>query len=134
MILFRMIEFAFQVVSAVFIVLMLQISIGGQSLEDLLMSFIKNSKTTAPIRELAYSGASLLPGSAEAPKTQGKKNSKDVNSLLLNPLVKNVVTQLNAQLGEGLSVLGEGEEDPEEELSEEELQEEEAPPKKGSSP
>lgn len=63
MFLFRIIIFFFQIISAVFFVLILQISVGGQTLETFLMSFIQHSKTTAPIRELAYSGVKMIPGS-----------------------------------------------------------------------
>ena len=55
MIIFRMVEFVFQLCTTIFIVLLLQISIGGKTLEDYLMSFIQNSDTAAPVRDLAYS-------------------------------------------------------------------------------
>ena len=97
MFLFRMIEFVFQILTAIFIVLLLQISIGGQSLESFFMSFVQNSKTTAPIRELAYSGAKWInPSGIEVPKNQEtsfKPNLKKYQSVL--PLVSTLKSALN---------------------------------------
>ena len=60
MIIFRMIEFMFQIGATIFIVLLLQVSVGGKTLENYLMSFVQFSETMAPVREVAESGAKLI--------------------------------------------------------------------------
>ncbi len=55
MFIFKMLDFGFRLLASVIFVLMLQISVGGRTLEDYLMSFIHRSDSLAPVRDIAYS-------------------------------------------------------------------------------
>lgn len=56
MFIFRILDFVFRLFTTVMLVLILQISVGGETLEDYLMSFIQTSNSLAPVRDVAYSG------------------------------------------------------------------------------
>lgn len=56
MFIFRILDFVFRLFTTVMLVLILQISVGGKTLEDYLMSFIQTSTSMAPVRDIAYSG------------------------------------------------------------------------------
>lgn len=56
MFIFRIIDFVFRLFTTVMLVLILQISVGGETLEDYLMGFIQTSDSLAPVRDIAYSG------------------------------------------------------------------------------
>ena len=47
---------SFACLALLFWFLILQISVGGQTLEDYLMSFVQTSDSLAPVRDIAYSG------------------------------------------------------------------------------
>ena len=112
MFLFRAIEFLFQISTAVFIVLILQVSVGGRTLEDFFLSFVQTSETTAPVRDLAYSGAKKLESLGfEIPKedpertTNSKTEKKEalikghpIITPILEPLVKNLSQELGSAL------------------------------------
>lgn len=53
MFIFRMIEFAFQISTTIFIVLLLQVSVKGRTLEDYLMSYIRQTERLESIREVS---------------------------------------------------------------------------------
>ncbi|MDE0151630.1 MAG: hypothetical protein OXK80_03920 [Bdellovibrionales bacterium] len=55
MFIFRILDFIFRLFTTVMLVLILQISVGGKTLEDYLMSFIQTSNSLAPVRDIAYS-------------------------------------------------------------------------------
>ena len=55
MFIFRILDFVFRLFTTVMLVLILQISVGGKTLEDYLMSFIQTSNSMAPVRDIAYS-------------------------------------------------------------------------------
>ena len=86
MFIFRMIEFVFQLLTAILVVLLLQISVGGRTLEDFFISFVQKSKTTAPIRQLAYSGVKYVqPLGVTAPPVNSTDQDEKNRRALASP-------------------------------------------------
>ena len=82
-----MIDFLFRLASTLFLILILQISIGGKTLEDYLMDFIRSSESMAPVRDVAYSGIKSIDPDLEIkePSLDAKKDSSsEGNSELMN--------------------------------------------------
>lgn len=95
-----MIDFAFRLFSTVMLVLILQISVGGQTLEDYLMSFIQTSDSLAPVRDVAYSSVRRLNPNVQI-KEDGKRTPASVSPSSPVPapsskqgLLKNMKTDL----------------------------------------
>ena len=107
MIIFRILDFVFRLFGTIMLVLFLQISIGEQTLEDYLMSFIQTSDSLAPVRDIAYSSVRRLnpdvqikeaekrtPASLPSPSSPSRKGLlKNMKTDLIGDIIKTVLSQ-----------------------------------------
>lgn len=62
------------------LVLILQISVGGRTLEDYLMSFVHTSDSLAPVRDIAYSGVRKIHPSVQIGEAEERSPASISNS------------------------------------------------------
>ena len=116
MFIFRMLDFVFRLFSTIVLVLILQISVGEQTLEDYLMSFIQTSDSLAPVRDIAYSSVRRLnpnvqikeaekrtPASLPSPSTPSKKDFlKNMKTDLIGDILNTVLSQYQGMMKNSL--------------------------------
>lgn len=98
MFIFRILDFVFRLFATVMLVLILQISFGGRTLEDYLMSFIQTSNSLAPVRDVAYSGVRKINPDIQIKETNKRTpasiaSSGGLKKDLLGEILKTVLLQ-----------------------------------------
>lgn len=118
-----MLDFVFRLFSTILLVLILQISVGEQTLEDYLMSFIQTSDSLAPVRDIAYSSVRRLnpnvqinsaekrtpasspsapPASSTPSVSSGKGFLKNMKTDLIGDILKTVLSQYQGMMKSSL--------------------------------
>ena len=79
MIILRIVDFIFRVFSTVILVMILQISFAGQTLENYLIDFIRHSESTQLLREVTYSNIERLNLNIQVPEELPRRNLATVS-------------------------------------------------------
>ena len=100
MIIFRLLEFIFKITATVFIVIFLQMSLGGRTLEEYLLSFLRDSERVQSVQKMTRTGF------RKVKKDAVSLIRKQINEGDSNFSIRNIAAQ---QLQKNIKVVQEGE-------------------------
>ena len=102
MIIFRLLEFVFKITATVFIVIFLQMSLGGRTLEEYLLSFLRDSERVQSAQQMTRTGFQKIKKDAVSimrKQLNGEDPNFSIRNIATQQLQKNVQSAVKKTKG-----------------------------------